>query len=94
MTFERKSMRKIYGTAGTGDGYWRIKTGDGYWRVKTGDGYWRVKTGDGYWRIKTGDGYWRVKTDQGCFPGVWFILADVSEHYICSIFKADDLEAM
>jgi hypothetical protein len=28
----------------------------------------------------------------GCFPGVWFILADVSEHSICSIFKADDLE--
>jgi hypothetical protein len=30
----------------------------------------------------------------GCFPGVWFILADVSEHSICSIFKADDLEVM
>jgi hypothetical protein len=30
----------------------------------------------------------------GCFPGVWFKLADVSEHSICSIFKADDLEAM
>jgi hypothetical protein len=30
----------------------------------------------------------------GCFPGVWFILADVSEHSICSIFKADDLEDM
>jgi hypothetical protein len=28
----------------------------------------------------------------GCFPGVWFILTDVSEHSICSIFKADDLE--
>jgi hypothetical protein len=28
----------------------------------------------------------------GCFPGVWFILADVSEHSTCSIFKADDLE--
>jgi hypothetical protein len=26
------------------------------------------------------------------FPGVWFILADVSEHSICSTFKADDLE--
>jgi hypothetical protein len=30
----------------------------------------------------------------GCFPGVWFILADVSEHSICSIFKADGLEVM
>jgi hypothetical protein len=30
----------------------------------------------------------------GCFPGVWFILADVSEHSSCSIFKADDLEVM
>jgi hypothetical protein len=30
----------------------------------------------------------------GCFPGVWFILADVSEHSICYIFKADDLEVM
>jgi hypothetical protein len=30
----------------------------------------------------------------GCFPGVWFLLADVSEHSICSIFKADDLEVM
>jgi hypothetical protein len=30
----------------------------------------------------------------GCFSGVWFILADVSEHSICSIFKADDLEVM
>jgi hypothetical protein len=29
-----------------------------------------------------------------CFPGDWFILADVSEHSICSIFKADDLEVM
>jgi hypothetical protein len=28
----------------------------------------------------------------GCFPGVWFILADVSEHSICSIFQADDLD--
>jgi hypothetical protein len=28
----------------------------------------------------------------GCFPRVWFILADVSENSICSIFKADDLE--
>jgi hypothetical protein len=26
----------------------------------------------------------------GCFPGVWFILADVSENSICFIFKADD----
>jgi hypothetical protein len=26
----------------------------------------------------------------GRFPGVWFILADVSEHSICSIFEADD----
>jgi hypothetical protein len=25
----------------------------------------------------------------GCFPGVWFILADVSEHSIFSIFMAD-----
>jgi hypothetical protein len=30
----------------------------------------------------------------GCFPGVWFLLADVSELSICSIFKADDLEVM
>jgi hypothetical protein len=30
----------------------------------------------------------------GCFPGVWFLLADVSEHSVCSIFKADDLEVM
>jgi hypothetical protein len=29
-----------------------------------------------------------------CFPGVWFILADVSEHSICSIFKADNLEVI
>jgi hypothetical protein len=29
-----------------------------------------------------------------CFPGVWFLLADVSEHSIFSIFKADDLEVM
>jgi hypothetical protein len=29
-----------------------------------------------------------------CFPGVWFILTNVSEHSICSIFKADDLEVM
>jgi hypothetical protein len=28
----------------------------------------------------------------GCFPGVCFILADGSEHSICSIFKADNLE--
>jgi hypothetical protein len=28
----------------------------------------------------------------GRFPGIWFILADVSEHSIRSIFKADDLE--
>jgi hypothetical protein len=28
----------------------------------------------------------------GCFPGIWFILADVLEHSVCSIFKADDLE--
>jgi hypothetical protein len=28
----------------------------------------------------------------GCFPGVWLILTDVSEHSIFSIFKAVDLE--
>jgi hypothetical protein len=28
----------------------------------------------------------------GCFPGVWFILADVSKHSICSTFKAADFE--
>jgi hypothetical protein len=29
----------------------------------------------------------------GCFPGGGFILADVSEHSICSIFKADHEDA-
>jgi hypothetical protein len=28
----------------------------------------------------------------GCFYGVWFIFADVSEHSISFIFKADNLE--
>jgi hypothetical protein len=27
-------------------------------------------------------------------PGVWLILADVSEYSICSIFKADELEVI
>jgi hypothetical protein len=30
----------------------------------------------------------------GCFPDVWFILAEVSEHSICYIFKADDFEVI
>jgi hypothetical protein len=51
-------MRKIYGTAGTGGGYWGIKI---YGIAGTGGGYWGIKI---YGTAGTGGGYWGIKTDQ------------------------------
>jgi hypothetical protein len=41
------------------------------------------------WILKNSkNGFWCLEI----ISYLWFILADVSEQYICSIFKADDLE--